>query len=93
MVGTASGGSTGCLGTRGMQGTQPRWHSGIWERWPGGYFVVADGTGAVKTVLAYGATEAMIFWINVVVCAALTLYCAAAILPFSSTTNVDRMTP
>ena len=35
----------------------------------------------------------MIFWIFVVVCAALTLYCATAILPFSSTTNVERITP
>jgi hypothetical protein len=31
--------------------------------------------------------------INVVVCAALTLYWASEILPRSSTTNVDRMTP
>ena len=36
---------------------------------------------------------AMIFWINDVVRAALTLYCATSILPFSSTTKVERMTP
>src|SRR4029077_11435543 len=42
---------------------------------------------------AYCDCDAMIFWIFVVVCAALTLYWASAILPFSSTTNVERMTP
>ena len=35
----------------------------------------------------------MICLIFVVVCAAFTLYCATAILPFSSTTKVERITP
>ena len=41
----------------------------------------------------YVVTRSMIFLMCVVVCAALTLYCATAIFPLSSTTNVERMTP
>jgi hypothetical protein len=43
--------------------------------------------------LGYDAARSMIFWIFVVVWAAFTLYCAISTLPFSSTTNVERMTP
>ena len=51
------------------------------------------GFGVWQVCASYVPTWAMIFWIFVVVCAALTLYCATAILPLSSTTNVERMTP
>jgi hypothetical protein len=39
------------------------------------------------------SSPAMIFLISVVVCAALTWYRATVILPFSSTTKVERITP
>jgi hypothetical protein len=41
----------------------------------------------------FALCSAMYFWIFVVVCAALTLYWATSIAPFSSTTNVERITP
>ena len=47
----------------------------------------------LTAALSQAVYEASCLLMNDSVCAALTLYCATAILPFSSTTKAERMTP